>query len=104
MSRSKLRGIKPIEIKLFIEESHKVCSVNSGKKAINLLKTNNYDLLLCDLVMPDMSEKDVIKSLTSLSNRPKVRLITGWRHKIEDAEKDGLEIDFIVKKPFNLSK
>ena len=54
--------------------------------------------------MPGMSEKDVIKSLTSLSNRPKVRLITGWRHKIEDAEKDGLEIDFIVKKPFNLSK
>ncbi len=90
--------------KLFIEQGHKVCSVNNGKKAINLLKINNYDLLLCDFVMPDMSGKDVIKSLASLSKRPKVGLITGWRYKIEDAENDGIEVDFIVKKPFNLSK
>jgi hypothetical protein len=39
-----------------------------------------------------------------MERRPKVGLITGWRYKIEDAKKEGLEVDFIIKKPFNLSK
>ena len=90
--------------KLFIEEGHKVRNADNGAKAIKLLIKNNYDLLLCDLVMPDVSGKDVIKALSTLSTRPKVGLMTGWRYKIEDAEKDGLEVDFIVRKPFNLSK
>ncbi len=31
-------------------------------------------------------------------------LITGWNYEMKDAEKDGLKVDFIVKKPYNLSK
>ncbi|MCP4253782.1 MAG: hypothetical protein GY775_10290 [Candidatus Scalindua sp.] len=31
-------------------------------------------------------------------------LITGWNYEMRDAEKDGLKVDFIVKKPYNLSK
>ncbi|MBT6052705.1 MAG: response regulator, partial [Candidatus Scalindua sp.] len=82
----------------------KVCNVYNGSEAIKLLKKNSYDLLLCDLVMPDVNGRDIVNSIKTMKKRPKVGLITGWKYKIEDAEKEGLKIDFIVKKPFNLSR
>jgi CheY-like chemotaxis protein len=90
--------------KIFTDDGHKVCSINNGVDAIKLLKKNRYDLLICDLVMPDVNGRDIVNAIRTMNNRPKVGLITGWRYKIEDAEKDGLEVDFIVKKPFNLSR
>jgi len=90
--------------KIFKDDGHKVCNVYNGSEAIKLLKKNNYDLLICDLIMPDVNGRDIVNSIKTMKKRPKVGLITGWKYKIEDAEKEGLEVDFIVKKPFNLSR
>ena len=81
-----------------------MCTTNNGADALRLLKINSYDLLICDLIMPDTNGRDIVNSIKTMKKRPKVGLITGWRYKIEDAEKEGLEVDFIVKKPFNLSR
>jgi len=90
--------------KIFKDDGHKVCTSNNGADALRLLKINSYDLLICDLIMPDVNGRDIVNSIKTMKKRPKVGLITGWRYKIEDAEKEGLEVDFIVKKPFNLSR
>ncbi len=85
---------------------HKVCGVNNGVQAIELLKKNDYDLLICDLVMPEVNGRDVIYAIKDLNvdKRPKVGLITGWKFNIDDAEKEGLNVDFIIQKPFDLYK
>jgi PAS domain S-box-containing protein len=90
--------------KILKDDGHKVCNVYNGSEAIKLLKKNSYDLLLCDLVMPDVNGRDIVNYIKTMKQRPKIGLITGWRYKIEDADKEGLEVDFIIKKPFNLSR
>ncbi len=86
------------------QEKQNVKSVFSGKDAIKLLKSEKFDLVLCDLVMPDVGGREVIKLLDTLENSPKVGLITGWSEKLETFHKEELKVDFIVKKPFNFSE
>ncbi len=90
--------------KLIVEEGQNVCTVTSGAEAVKLIKKRKFDLILCDLVMPDVNGLDVVNSLQTMNKPPKVGLITGWKYEMEDAEKDGLKVDFIARKPFNLSK
>lgn len=85
-------------------DDHKVQSVNSGEEAIKLLKNEEYDLVLCDLIIPDASGHYVIKTLDKLKKRPKVGLITGWDEEIETKGKEKLKVDFIIRKPFDFSK
>ena len=89
---------------LFTDEGQRVFSVDNGTEAIRLLKKNNYDLLICDLVMPDVTGKEVIMAMGASNRRTKVGLLTGWEYSAEDAKKDGLKVDLIIKKPFKLSK
>ena len=45
------------------KEQFKVCGVESGKEAINNLQTNTYDLVLLDLMLPDISGFDICKQI-----------------------------------------
>ncbi len=83
---------------------HKVSSVNSGADAFKLLRKNSYDLLICDLVMPDVSVRVIMKAVKAINKEMKTGLIIGWKYGIEDAEKDGLKADFVIKEPLNLSE
>jgi signal transduction histidine kinase len=82
---------------------HDVKAITSGKEAIELIKSEEYDLVLSDLVMPGLSGYDVIQALDKLDKRPKVGLITGWKEEIENKDKEGLNVDFILRKPFDLT-
>jgi len=90
--------------KFLSREGHKVVVVQNGVEAIKLLKSKGFDLVLCDLVMPDMSGHDVVKVIDELDKRPRVGLITGWDEKIETKSKEELKVDFIIRKPFDFSK
>ena len=88
----------------FTGDGHKVKSANNGTEGINLLKREDFDLVICDLAMPNVTGRDVIKELDTLDKRPKVGLITGWRLEMEDVKKEDLKVDFVVKKPFKFSE
>jgi CheY-like chemotaxis protein len=70
---------------------------------MELLKSECFDLVLCDLVMPEISGRDVINLLDTLDKRPKVGLIIGWSEEIVTTDEGGLNVDFFVKKPFDFS-
>lgn len=42
---------------------HNITSVNGGWQALNLLRDENYDLLITDLIMPDISGLTVLSLL-----------------------------------------
>ncbi len=84
------------------QEGQSVKSVCSGREAMKLLKNESFDLLLCDLVMPEISGREIVKLLDTLDKRPKVGLITGWSEEIVTAEEE-LHVDFLIKKPFDFS-
>ena len=88
----------------FLEDGHNVNSVSSGAMAIKLLETENFDLVLSDLVMPEVSGHDIIKAVGMLEKKPKVGIITGWAD-TKGIEKEGTsKADFIVRKPINFSE
>jgi PAS domain S-box-containing protein len=86
------------------QEGQNVKSVYSGKEAIKLLKSESFDIVLCDLVMPEVGGREVIKMLDTLNKRPKVGLITGWSKEKEIFSVEDMKVDFVVKKPFEFSE
>ncbi|GJQ58535.1 MAG: PAS domain S-box protein [Candidatus Scalindua sp. AMX11] len=89
----------------FLSDSgHYVVSVCCGSEAMKLLREERFDLVLCGLVMPDVTGRDVIRFLDTLRTRPKVGLITGWNFKMQDAERERLKVDFVVNKPIDLTE
>ncbi len=49
--------------KLFVEEDQNVYTVNKGAEAIKLIYDRTFDLLLCDVDMPDVNSIDILNSL-----------------------------------------
>ncbi len=46
-----------------VHEGHDVVSVESGQKALDILAAENFDLILLDLLMPDMNGIEVLERL-----------------------------------------
>jgi DNA-binding response OmpR family regulator len=90
--------------KFLSREGHMVRTVGSGAEAIILAEVSNYDLVLCDMVMPEVFGYDVIKALNGLERRPKIGIITGWGEKLNSMEDENIKVDFILKKPFDFSE
>jgi len=88
----------------FLSKSgNKVKAVDNGADAMELINSEHFDLVLCDLAMPDVSGYDVIKAINGLGKRPKIGIITGWGEKIKPMG-ENIKVDFILKKPFDLSE
>jgi len=89
--------------KFFSKKGHLVRTVDNGRDAIILTKVDDYDLVLCDMAMPEVFGYDVIKALNKLEKRPKVGIMTGWNEKLKPIDDEVFKIDFIIKKPFDFS-
>ncbi|MCP5007345.1 MAG: response regulator [Planctomycetes bacterium] len=90
----------------FDQEGINVKIAGSGREALELIKNEDFDLFIFDLVMPDINGKELIKMLdaTQGDKRPKRGLMTAWEYGMKDAAKEGLNVDFVIAKPFNFSK
>jgi PAS domain S-box-containing protein len=87
----------------FLSKSgNKVKVVDNGADAMELINSEYFDLALCDIAMPKVFGYDVIKALNHLEKRPKIGIITGWGEKLKPIDEEGIKVDFILKKPFNL--
>ncbi len=83
---------------------NKVKVVNNGADAIALINSEHFDLVLCDIAMPDVFGYDVIRAFNWLEKRPKIGIITGCGEKLRPVDEEGIKVDFILKKPFKLSE
>ncbi len=83
---------------------HNLKVVNNGTDAIGLIAKEGFDLVLTDLIMPNVSGFDLIKFMNELDKRPKIGLVTGSGDKLKIVIENGLNVDFIIRKPFNLSE
>jgi two-component system, cell cycle sensor histidine kinase and response regulator CckA len=79
---------------------HDVKTVDDGVEAIALAGKEEYDLVLCDLLMPKIHGYDVIKAIKRLDKIPKIGIMTGWNEKLKPMGGEDCKVDFILKKPF----
>ncbi|MCM8824482.1 MAG: response regulator [Candidatus Omnitrophica bacterium] len=93
-------------LKLLTTEGYDTTVVRSGKEAIDKIKEINFDLIICDMRMPDMDGIETIKGirvhLKKLNKRsiPEV-LITGYADKDKYEDALGLKVADYIYKPFD---
>ncbi|MDR9459984.1 MAG: response regulator, partial [Dehalococcoidia bacterium] len=78
-----------------------VTAVSHGQEAITLFKQGNYDLVITDLGMPDVSGWDVAEAVKQRSPETPVVLITGWGVQVDSAQRDKVGVDGVIAKPFS---
>jgi CheY-like chemotaxis protein len=94
-------------VEIILNSSGYGCTkANSAKQALKLIydKNNNYDLILMDLAMPEMSGIDVLKRLKEEGLLDKRKVVFFTASSLTEAEKDDLRnlgaLD-AMKKPFS---
>ncbi len=85
---------------LFTRYGHTVKTVNNGADAIEFTGKEDFDLVLCDLAMPDVYGYEVIKAINNSDKMPKIGIMTGWDEKLKPVDDEEFKVDFILKKPF----
>ena len=75
---------------------HKVTAVNSGRAALEAMRSEEYDLLITDLHMPGISGHDVATAFKQARAGVPVLMITGWGLQVDRSE---LAADAVLAKP-----
>jgi DNA-binding NtrC family response regulator len=90
--------------KALSQEGYEVIVAEDGKEAIEAAKTNLFDFVITDLVMPGLNGWEVLKILRETDLPPRVILITA--HGGEDTERTAKEkgVWAYVEKPYIIDK
>ncbi len=83
-------------------EGFEVVSVDSGKEALKQIKSNNFDLFILDVMMPDMSGWDLFTRIKKLKSDYKViilSIIEVSQSRLKELQAHGIS-DYITK-PFH---
>ena len=87
---------------LFNMMEHEFSATTSGREAIDLIKKNQYDVILLDYLMPEFSGLDVIKELETMGNITNFNIFLFSATIIPESELDELfqkGVRGIFKKP-----
>ncbi len=66
-------------LKKIISESHDIIiadEVSTGKDLLERVRKNNYDVIILDISLPDMSGLEVLRNLQNIRKRPPVLIIS----------------------------
>ena len=80
---------------------YRVETVDRGTDAIPLLETEDFDLLLSDIVMPEMDGIELAQRCAEISPRTKVMFITGFAAVSLRASREQPQAK-VLSKPFHL--
>ena len=80
---------------------YEVVAVDRGTAALPLLEREDFDLLLSDIVMPEMDGIELAQRCAELSPRTKVMFITGFAAVTLKASREAPRAK-VLSKPFHL--
>jgi len=89
---------------ILIQSGCHVDEVAFGREGIELFNQDEYDMVLTDLGLEDMSGWDVAMKIKGRSPSTPVALITGWGMQLSEEETHSRGVDFVVSKPFRLEE
>ncbi len=85
--------------KNLIAEGYEIVSADNGKVALNILKSNNFDLIFTDVKMPEMDGVDLTKAIRKSSLIP-IIMTTGFSELLETKAAYELGVNEFIPKPF----
>jgi CheY-like chemotaxis protein len=79
----------------------KVIVAKNGREAIRIIESDqSFDLVLLDLVLPQLNGLEVLRRLRRISTTTKVILSTGYMESLDLKELAGFEISGLLSKPY----
>lgn len=86
-------------------QGYKVSLADSGKKALEIVRKNHPDLILLDLMMPQMDGYEVVHRLREDENVPEIPvfLVTANKY-VSRYEAIAAGADGLIYKPININK
>ena len=81
---------------------YSVTAVDRGTTALPLIATGHYDLLLTDIVMPEMDGIELAQRAATLAPKMKVMFITGFAAVALNRQSDAPQRAKVLSKPFHL--
>ncbi|GKT09663.1 PAS domain-containing hybrid sensor histidine kinase/response regulator [Desulforhabdus sp. TSK] len=82
-------------------KGHRVTAMSDGKKALEVIREGEFDLILTDLGMPDISGWEIARQAKARNPKVPVILITGWGAQYEDEDLTERGVDLVLSKPFS---
>jgi CheY-like chemotaxis protein len=72
-----MNGVRRALTSMLKSVGHAVTTADNGKQAMELLKQRSFNLVITDILMPEVDGMEVIMHLTSMPTRPPVIAISG---------------------------
>lgn len=94
--------IREATIAILNDEGFYVDSASNGNDGIKLIKRNNYDVILCDITMPEMNGFDVLRNIKILKllSKPVFIFLTAKSERSDYRLGMELGADDFIPKPF----
>jgi len=83
---------------------HDVVAITSGNNLDKKFKANNFDLVITDYQMPDMTGIDIAKKINSNYVGIKVYIISGYHQLISEEKMKEYGISGLLNKPFDIEE
>jgi PAS domain S-box-containing protein len=89
---------------------HSVVGALSGQEALGALRENRFDLVICDLGMPEMNGWQIGKAVIQISSemgipKPLFVILTGWGDQAQDQGKISESgVDAVIHKPVDMAE
>ena len=87
---------------------HQVVLAENGKSALGIVQREKIDLVITDILMPDMDGYELIIALRKLPAPPRIIAMSGGSGKLNSdyllSVARGMKVDKLLVKPFNLAE
>ena len=84
-----------------LQDRYDVTSVSSARVALDMLRQEPYDLLLTDLIMPEMDGFELLEATVKLRPLPKLLVMTGSLTRDTESRLHGIPLGAaVIRKPF----
>lgn len=87
----------------FRTEGHEVTEATTGAEALKRLDVGKFDLMVCDLGLPELSGLHVARWVKEFRPDLPVIIATGFAEMIADEDYARARIDDVISKPYALS-
>jgi CheY-like chemotaxis protein len=87
-------------------EGYEVISVENGRKAIEAVRTQNFDFVITDLIMPESDGWEVLEAIRQSQLQPPPRVIIITAHGKDETRKAAIEKGAwaYVEKPYVIDR
>ncbi|HEX8142438.1 MAG TPA: response regulator, partial [Pyrinomonadaceae bacterium] len=89
---------------ILLSEGCQVTLADDGQKALALFDAGSFDAVFTDIGMPEMSGWELAHAIRERDKRVPLAVITGWGEAVGSTEQKEALVDWVVTKPFDMSR